>query len=189
MMGTQRIKKVTRNPKGSGNVLSPEQIKSGLDGQLFELAKLIKEFMIAEANKGRQHKLRADGKEGFVQSSKVDFTTDGIKIDIPQHAQWMDSGRRAGAKRVPISALINWLKRYRVVSRDKKTGKYQKSAEGSINSTAWAIQKAIFKNGIKPRPFIESTLDYAEGLLEDAIEEVMIPEIISIVDFHFNNKK
>jgi hypothetical protein len=187
-MSTQRIKKVTRG-KGSGQVLTPEQIKSGLNGQLFELAKVIKEFMITEANKNRQHKLRADGKSGFVQSSKVEFNTDGIKIDLPQYAQWMDSGRRARAKRVPISALISWLKRYRVISRDKKTGKYQKSSQGSVNSAAWAIQQAIFKNGIKARPFIESTLAYAESLLEEVIQEIMIPEIISIVDFHFKAKK
>jgi len=179
-----KIKKVTRG-KGSGNVFSPADIKSGLNGQFFELAKMIIEFMIAEAEKGGKHKFRADGKSGIVQATKVEFTVDGVYIDVPEHAQYLNNGRKAGTKKVPISALITWLKRYRVISRDKKTGKYQKSSDGSINSAAFAIQQSIYKNGIKARPFLEATLDFAEELISEMIDEIMIPEIISIIEFEF----
>jgi hypothetical protein len=179
-----KIKRVKRG-KGGGKVFTAQQIKDYLNGELFELAKLIKEFMIAEAEKGGKHKFRADGKAGIVQSTKVEFTVDGVEIELAEHAQYINNGRKAGAKKVPIGALIKWLKRYRVVSRDKKTGKYQKSSEGSINAAAYAIQQSIFKNGIKARPFIEKTLDFAEDLISEVIDEIMIPEIISIIEFTF----
>lgn len=183
-----RIKKVKRG-KGSGKVLTPDQLKSGLDGLLYELAKGIKEFIIASAQEGGKHKFRNDGKEGFVQSTKVEFNTDGVKIDLPEQAQYINNGRKAGAKKVPIAALVKWLKRYRVVSRDKTTGKYQKASQGSINSAAYAIQTAIFKNGIKARPFIEKSMKYAEETVAQIIQEVMIPEILTLIEFHFKDKK
>ncbi|TXK36792.1 hypothetical protein FVR03_16755 [Pontibacter qinzhouensis] len=182
-----RIKKVTRG-KGAGKAFTPDQIKTYLEGQLFEVAKLIKEFIIAEAEKGGRHKFRKDGKDGFVNSVNVDFTTDGVKIDLPGHAQYIENGRKPFTKKVPLSEIIKWLKRYRVVSRDQKTGKYKKVSQNSINSTAWAIQQSIYKNGIKARPFIEASLQYTEELLAEVIDEFLVPELISIVEFHFDKK-
>lgn len=182
-----RIKRVRRG-KGSGKVFTPQQLKTYLDGELSELAKLIKEFIITEAEKGGRHKFRRDGKDSFVNSVQVDFTTDGVEIELAEQAYYVEQGRRPFAKKVPVSALIKWLKRYRVLGRDKKTGKYKKASTNSINSTAWAIQQSIYKNGIKARPFIQASLDYAEELISEVIDEVMIPEIIFIVEFNLSKK-
>lgn len=183
-----RIKKVTRNKTGAGKVLDPEQLKSGLNGQLAEIAALIKDFIITEAQQGGRHNFRKDGKSGFVQSTKVEFTTDGVEIDLPEQALYIESGRRPFSKKVPIQALIKWLKRYRVVSRDTKTGKFRKVSQDSITSAAWAIQQSIYKNGIKARPFIQASLDFAEEAISQVIDEILVPEIISIVEFHFDKK-
>ena len=183
-----KIRKVTRNKRGAGGVLTAEQIKEGLNGQLAELSSIIKEFIIAEAQKGGRNNFRKDGKSGFIQSTQVEFTTDGVKIDLPEQAQYLENGRKPFTKKVPIQALIAWLKRYRILGR-AKSGKYQKASQGSITSTAWAIQQSIYKNGIKARPFIKASLDFAEDVVAQVIDEVMIPEIVSVIDFHFENKK
>ncbi|WP_299988706.1 hypothetical protein [uncultured Pontibacter sp.] len=183
-----RIKRVRRG-KGSGKLFTPQELKTYLDGELFELAKQIKEFIIAEAEKGGRHKFRKDGRGGFVNSTEVEFTTDGVEITLPEQAYYIEQGRKPLAKKVPIQAIIKWLKRYRILGRDKRSGKYRKTSAASINSTAWAIQQSIYKNGIKARPFIQASLDFTEQLISQVIDEIMIPEIIQIVEFSFSDKK
>ncbi|WP_066834907.1 hypothetical protein [Rufibacter ruber] len=183
-----RIKKVTRG-KGQGGVFTAEQLEKELNEPLAEAARMIKEYIIAEAEKGGRHKFRKDGSSSFVTRTEVEFTTDGVRIDLPEQAQYLETGRRPFAKKVPIQALIKWLKRYRIGGRDQKTGRFRKVSSKSINDAAWAIQQSIFRNGIKARPFIQASLEYAEKLISEVIEEQLIPDILSIVDFHFNDKK
>lgn len=169
------IKKITRG-KGAGNVLAPQDIGEDMKA----LADLVKQFMITTAQVDRSHKLLAKG--GFVQSIAVEPSYDGFNIKVGEQAQYMDSGRKPGGKKVPLDALIKWIKRYRVGQRDKKTGKFSKR-KTSINSLAFAIQMAIYKRGIKPRRFIEETLKYAEDLMKSYIEETLIPDILTSVEF------
>lgn len=169
------IKKITRG-KGAGNVLAPQDIGEDMKA----LADLVKQFMITTAQVGRSHKLLAKG--GFAESVSVEPSYDGFKIKVAEHAQYMDAGRKPGAKKVPLDALIKWIKRYRVGQRDKKTGKFRKRVV-SINSIAFAIQMAIYKKGIKPRRFIKETLEYAEDLMKSYIDETLIPDIITRMEF------
>jgi hypothetical protein len=169
------IKKVVRG-KGAGNVLAPQDIGADMKA----LAELVKQFMITTAQAGRNHKLLAKG--GFVQSVAVEPSYDGFNIKVAEQAQYMDSGRKPGGKKVPIAALIAWIKRYRVGQRDKKTGKFKKRLI-SINSIAFAIQTAIYKKGIKPSPFIKDTLAFAEDLMKNYIDETLIPDILTSVEF------
>jgi hypothetical protein len=169
---------------GSGGVFKPEQVKPRLNQQLENIAAEIKAFMIAEAEVGRSHKFRKDG-QGFVKTSVVTMTTDGGKITLPEYATQLDAGRKKRAKYVPLESLIAWIKRYRILARVKRTGKFKKVSQDSVNAAARAIQKAIFKNGIKAKPFIQATLDYQEELISKVIDEVMIPEIVSILELQF----
>lgn len=169
------LKKVTIG-KGAGNILAPQDINDAMKA----LADLVKQFMITTAQIDRNHKLLAKG--GFTESVKVEAGYDGFNIKVGEQAQYMDSGRKPGGKKVPLDALIAWIKRYRVGQRDKKTGKFKKRVV-SINSTAFAIQTAIYKRGIKPRRFIKATLEYAEDLMKSYIEETLIPDILTSVEF------
>lgn len=169
---------------GSGNVFPPSQLKPHMNKQLDALAADIKAFMIAQAEVGRNHKFRKDG-QGFVKTSQVTMTTDGGKITLPEYATQLDAGRKKRAKYVPLADLIAWIKRYRILARVKRTGKFKKVSQDSVNAAARAIQKAIFKNGIKAKPFIQATLDYQDELIAKVIDEVMIPEIVSILELKF----
>lgn len=168
---------------GKGGVFTAAQVKPYLDKQLQTIADEIKETMIGFAELQHRHKFRRDG-QGFVKSAAVTMTTDGAKITLPEYAVYLDTGRKPGTY-PPISAIIAWVKRYRILARVKSTGRYQKVAEKSINSTARAIQKSIFKNGIKAKPFIDATLSYQESLIARVIDEIMIPEIVSILELTF----
>lgn len=83
---------------------------------------------------------------------KVISTPSGLELKGPDKYKWVQLGRRKGSgkgTRVPIQALVEWIKKKNIKPRDGK----------SINSLAWAIQMSIYKEGIKnavePRPFVE----------------------------------
>ena len=168
---------------GRGNVFTAAQVKPYLDKELQSIADEIKTYMVALAEVGHRQKFRKDG-QGFVKTAKVTMTTDGGKITLPSYAVNLDEGRKPGTY-PPIAALIAWVKRYRILARVKTSGRYQKVEAKSVNNAAWAIQKAIFKNGIKARPFIDATLDFQQELISKVIDEIMIPEIISILEYQF----
>jgi hypothetical protein len=170
---------------GSGGVFTAAQVKPYLDKQLQGIADEIKATMIGFAELQHRHKFRKDG-SGFVKTAKVTMTTDGGKITLPSYAVNLDTGRKPGSY-PPIAAIIAWVKRYRILARVKGSGRFQKVEAKSINSTAIAIQKSIFKNGIKAKPFIDATLSYQNELISKVIDEIMIPEIVSILEYQFKS--
>lgn len=167
-------------------VFNSKQIAPFLDKELQSFAEDIKRFMIAQIEAQRPGKLLND-KSGLVGKSIVGFTTAGVVLNLPKQAIYIDQGRRPGLKRVPIDNIIRWLKRYRILGRDRTSGKFRKTSDQTINSTAWAIQQSIFRHGIRAKPFINETLEYAEQVISQAVDQVLIPQIVGIVEISFNN--
>jgi hypothetical protein len=105
------------------------------------------------------------------------FGTYGLTIVAQDYLQWLDTGRKPGGKKVPIEALIKFVKQ-RGLNRGKN-GRFTGAA--SINSIAWAIQRSIWLHGIKGRHFIEPA--YALGaqvmdhLLDEAALDLMSREL------------
>lgn len=167
-------------------IFTSKQLAPFLDKELQAFANEIKRFMIAQIEGQRQGKLLND-KSGFVGQSSVSFNTTGVVLRLPEQAIYIDQGRRPGLRRVPIDNIIRWLRRYRILGRDRTSGKFRSATEQSINSTAWAIQQAIFRHGIRAKPFINETLEYAEQIISQAVDKVLIPQIVGIVEIGFNN--
>ena len=84
------------------------------------------------------------GNSALYKSTRSEAKGGVLQIAMFDYAKYVISGRRAGAKKVPISALIKWIKQKGLTPR----------AGQSINQLAFAIQTAIFKRGIKGRPFL-----------------------------------
>lgn len=59
-----------------------------------------------------------------------------LEILMDDYGKYVDSGRRKGAKKVPLDVLIAWIERKAIVNGDKE-----------IKSLAFAIQQTIFKEG------------------------------------------
>lgn len=72
---------------------------------------------------------------------EVDDKKGTIAIYLPYYWKFIEKGRRPGAKRPPIVALIVWMRRKRI-------------APGKEQRVAWAIATAIARRGIRARPFI-----------------------------------
>jgi len=84
-------------------------------------------------------------------------------ILMNDYGLFVDLGRAPGKKKVPIQALVDWIRRKRI--NKKTTGKNITDIE-----LAFRIQNAIFKHGINPRPFINEAIVLAEAMIDGLID-------------------
>nr|AKH47520.1 hypothetical protein [uncultured marine virus] len=90
------------------------------------------------------------------------------------YGQWVDSGRRAGAKRVPIDALEQWI---RVKNFSLKQGQTHRQL-------AFAIQQAIFKKGSPTKNKAQKTRFVGKTLEKN---EKKITEYITNFSYNYFN--
>jgi hypothetical protein len=97
-----------------------------------------------------------------------------LQITYIDYFKYVNSGRRPLAKKVPIQAILNWIKikgvavrntdktSRRLRKRNKKTGRF-----GTDLSLAFAIQQNIFKYGIRPAKIYDLALDDVENIFNN----------------------
>lgn len=91
-----------------------------------------------------------------------------IQIIAAEYIVFIDSGRKAGVKRVPIGSLLSWIRQYKINTTKKITD----------IQLAFAIQTAIFQRGIKPRPFLEAWENKSIEYVAETIGELFEAQII-----------
>jgi hypothetical protein len=104
-----------------------------------------------------------EGRRGF----SIDFLAD-------EYYNFVDQGRRAGARFPPPRPIAEWIKEKRIRPRDGI----------SVEQLTYLISRAISKNGISPTPFIEASQNaifkFSENQsLLDAFEEDVLNNIPS----------
>lgn len=93
------------------------------------------------------------------------------------YLQFIDTGRRPRARKVPVLELVKWLKKMNIKPRYKQT----------YNSIAFAIQNSIYKTGIKGRqvidPIMNVTLDILSEYIAEDLSESIADEIADQLTF------
>jgi len=89
--------------------------------------------------------------------------------------QYVSSGRRARARKVPIEDLLKWIK-------DKGIPTFGKGAVG----TAYAIQQSIYKRGIKAKsyedPVIETAQDLTSETMAEDLSNYIVDDLVIILE-------
>lgn len=97
-----------------------------------------------------------------------------LEITYIDYFKYVNQGRRKLAKKVPIQAILNWIKikgvsvksvdksSKRLRGRNKKTGRF-----GTDLSLAFAIQQNIYKYGIRPANIYDLALDDVENIFNN----------------------
>ena len=102
-------------------------------------------------------------------------TDNGLALEANYYFSYRSDGRRRGVKKVPIRALIDYIKDYGLVPRGGQT----------INQLAFAIQTAIYKRGIQPLNYfdriVEATSDVTEQVVADELIEDIADEVVDVM--------
>ena len=103
------------------------------------------------------------GNSEMFKSIEWTYRNDAFMLIANDYFQWVNSGRRPRARKVPVTALLKWMKKKNIVPQKGQT----------YNQVAFAIQNAIYKQGIKSRnyvnPIIGVTLDILEVFIADQL--------------------
>lgn len=118
------------------------------------------------------------GDSRLYKSVEIEVSDEGdILIFANDYAQYVISGRRAGAKPPPIAPLIAWMKRKGISSPDV-----------SINRLAFLIARSISRKGIKPRDFITPAVEATQQELENVVDKIVNDLIDEAVRPFFTKK-
>lgn len=120
-----------------------------------ELETIIQQVLISRGVKNNSE---------LVKSIEWDYGRNQMLMLVNDYYQSVSTGRKPKARKIPISALLSFIKRNGISST-----KY------STNQLAWAMQSSIYKAGIKGRNFIDvvekSVGEFVEIRLADFLEE------------------
>ena len=111
--------------------------------------------------------------------------TDMLTFSIAEYYIYVVSGRRKGARRPPIEAILKWIREKGIDTSWAKTE----------NQAAWAIAKSIQERGIKARAFIQydegedvaKILPFLDNFFDIWADNVF-NDIMQVIDVYFNGK-
>lgn len=152
---------------------------------LMEIGKIVMEFskdlmelvrMVMESNVGVNQKVGANTLIGsnIYKTLSVRATNDGdlvFDIILNDYIQFIESGRRKGAKFPPIEPIVRWA-RSKGIPTD--------------NSTIYLIRRAISRDGIRPRPILQYVFEEVDREWDDKLADELFNKIIEEVDKFFN---
>ena len=98
-----------------------------------------------------------------------------ISMEMAEYWKYVENGRKSG-KFPPISAIREWVSVKKVMPRPYN-GKLP-----TENQLAFLIARSISKNGIRPKPIFNDTLDNAMNDFENGLEDAFTKDIENEMD-------
>ena len=138
-----------------------------------DVVELVRQVMDGDA--GVNRKVGANTLTGSDLFRSVRSSAEGdvvVDLLLNDYVVYVESGRRAGAKMPPPTAIAAWCR---------------KKGLPSDNSTVWAICRAISRDGIAPRPVMSLAFDLMDSenwsgrWLDD-----LFAELTKVLDDYFN---
>lgn len=104
-----------------------------------------------------------------------------LELSAADYADFVDRGRKAFTKKVPITALISFIKKRNLQQKFRSSkGRFK-----SINQIAFMIQNSIYKIGISGRNFIFAGLEAGEKELNLHLDRDLLDILTSdIIKFY-----
>jgi hypothetical protein len=103
----------------------------------------------------------------------LDLISIGIKA--PEYLEYVDQGRRAGAKQPPYEPIMKWAKKRGLQRFRDKKGRFI-----SDKARAFVIARGIAKNGIKPTNVIKKSIRKLQGLQKRLLTEAAVEDMTKI---------
>lgn len=108
-----------------------------------------------------------DKNSDLVKSLEVKLQTNaGLIVYANNYAEFVQKGKKRFTKKIPISSLIEFIKK-------------EKLKTNNINNLAYQIQNSIYKNGIKGKNIINAGENSITKNVEPFINENFFKEILT----------
>lgn len=114
------------------------------------------------ALKQRMAAVRLNGSK-LERTLDVKVTNNKLELFLGDYWRYLEDGRRPLSRKVPIDALLKWIKR---------AGLTLTPGQSNI-SLAYAVQRAIYKRGLKPRPFFALAVGDVEAVIDTSVTELL----------------
>ena len=95
-----------------------------------------------------------------IESIEYVYRQDKFTLLANDYLQYISSGRRPRARKVPVEDILIWMKKKGITPRSGQT----------YNQLAFAIAEGIYKSGIKAKNFIDPMIDLSVDTIIDSIE-------------------
>lgn len=105
---------------------------------------------------------------------QVKATNDGdlvFDIILNDYLTFIESGRRKGADMPPVEAIVEWAKKHGIPTD---------------NSTIFLIRRAISRDGIAPRPFMDKVFEDIDDVWDKNWADELFDEIMRMINDFFN---
>lgn len=106
---------------------------------------------------------------------QVKATNDGdlvFDILLNDYLTFIESGRRKGAKMPPVEPIVKWAKKHGIPTD---------------NGTIYLIRRAISRDGIAPRPFMDKVFDDIDYAWDKAWADELFDELTRLITEYFND--
>lgn len=118
----------------------------------------------------------ADNKIGsdIYKNLQVNATNDGdlvFDIILNDYLKFIESGRRKGADMPPVEPIIKWAKKHGIPTD---------------NGTIYLIRRAISRDGIAPRPFMDKVFEDIDDVWDKNWADELFDEIMRMINDFFN---
>lgn len=134
------------------------------------MEQLLKDTLLSFSNELKmlvQQSINQFKKDSSLEDSvQIKYENQSLSVYMNDYVQYIQSGRKPFSKKIPIDALIVFIKSKNINLNGK-----------SINSVAFAMQQSIYKNGIKGMPIL------------DSIDEVSTEYVSKSIDNFFNSNE
>lgn len=121
------------------------------------------------------------------QNVKLNGTVFTVSIDLMDYWQYVEDGRRAGARKPPYRAILKWISDKGITPYPDKRGKIP-----TEKTLAFIIQNSIAKKGIRPTNYLRYNIDDAIKIFKEKIEMALVQDfrtiIVSKIEVIFNKK-
>lgn len=102
-----------------------------------------------------------------------------IEINIADYWKYIEYGRRAGAKMPPINVIEKWITKKNIIPRPI-TLKSGKQVIPTTKSLAFVIARSIGIKGIKPRPYLNDSLNEIRLNLIDKLKDSITKDLADV---------
>lgn len=133
-----------------------------------DIMKLVQAVM--EGQEFANNKVSSD----IYKNLQVNATNDGdlvFDIILNDYLKFIESGRRKGADMPPVEPIVKWAKKHGIPTD---------------NETIYLIRRAISRDGIAPRPFMDKVFSDIDDVWDKNWADELFDEIMRMINDFFN---